>query len=99
MVSEEDYKQQERAQTLKIVASLASILVAALTIHGIVFMPMILTEARDQTQKMIEAHEAHPHPGAVTREEVALIRQLIDSHNKAISREVRELKSAIKKLK
>ncbi len=50
-------------------AAIAAFLVSMGVIHATWIMPRVLSESRDQTRAMIEAHTEQPHPVSVSQRE------------------------------
>lgn len=64
-----------------LVVSITAAIVGAGTVHAMFVMPMVLTQAREQTEKMIEAHEKRVPPGSVVMKD-DLQRDLQQINNK-----------------
>lgn len=64
---------------LKFVGALLAALAAVATIHAVIVIPGVLHAAGQESDKKIERHAAGLHRGTVSREEMNILRDHLDS--------------------
>jgi len=66
-------------QLAAFVASLLACMAGAATLHSVLVVPAILNRVGAVIDREIAAHSLHPHSGGVSRQEVVMIMDRMDS--------------------